>query len=66
MLKNREEKEGRKMTKYSLMWDTIKCANIHVTGVVEEKRNRGTEKIFEEIMAENISDLLEKKKNLHV
>ena len=36
------------------LWDNIKCTNIHITGVSEgEEREKGPEKIFEEIIAEN-------------
>ena len=37
------------------LWDNIKCTNIHLIGVPKgEEREKGTEKIFEEIVAENI------------
>ena len=36
------------------LWDNIKCTNIHIIGVPEgEEREKGPEKIFEEIIAEN-------------
>ena len=36
------------------LWDNIKCTNIQITGVSEEQeKNKGTEKIFEEIIVEN-------------
>ena len=32
------------------LWDNIKCTNIHIRGVPEgEEREKGSEKIFEEI-----------------
>ena len=34
------------------LWDNIKCTNIHIIWVPEEKE-KGPEKIFEEIIAEN-------------
>ena len=35
-------------------WDNIKCTNIHIIGVPEEEeQEKGPEKIFEEIIAEN-------------
>ena len=36
------------------LWDNIKCTNIHIIGVPEgEEREKGTEKIFKEIIDEN-------------
>ena len=36
------------------LWDNIKCTNIRITGVPEgEEWEKGTEKIFQEIIAEN-------------
>ena len=36
------------------LWDNIKCTNIHLIGVPEgEEKEKGPEKIFEEIIAEN-------------
>ena len=36
------------------LWDNVKCINIHIIGVPEgEEREKGTEKIFQEIIAEN-------------
>ena len=34
-------------------WDNVKCTNIHIIGVPGEEREKGTEKIFQEIIAEN-------------
>ena len=37
------------------LWNNIKCTNIHIIGVPEgEERKKGPEKIFEEVIAENI------------
>ena len=37
------------------LWDNIKHTNIHINGVPErEERKKGSEKIFEEIIAENV------------
>ena len=34
-------------------WDNVKCTNIHIIGVPEgQERENGTEKIFQEIIAE--------------
>ena len=36
------------------LWDNIKCTNIHIRGVPEgEEREKGSKKIFKEIIAEN-------------
>ena len=40
------------------LWDNIKCNNIHIIGVPgEEEKKKGTEKIFEEIIVENITNM---------
>ena len=40
-------------------WDNVKCTNIHFLRVSEkEERNKGTENLFEEIMAENFPNLV--------
>ena len=41
------------------LWDNVKCTNIHIIGSQKEKRERekGTEKIFEEIIAENVPNM---------
>ena len=39
-------------------WDNIKCANICIIGVPEEEeKKKGTEKIFEEIIIENLPNM---------
>ena len=36
------------------IWDNVKCTNIHIIGVPEgEEREKGTDKIFQEIIVEN-------------
>ena len=36
------------------LWDNVKCTNICIIGVPEgEEREKGTEKIFQEIIAKN-------------
>ena len=40
------------------LWDNIKRTNIHIIGVPEgEEREKGTEKIFQEIIAENFPNM---------
>ena len=40
------------------LWDNIKCNNIHIIGVPEgEEREKGPEKIFEEIVVENFPNM---------
>ena len=40
------------------LWDNIKCTNIHITEVPEEKtREKGPEKIFEEVITENFPNM---------
>ena len=39
-------------------WDNIKCNNIQIIGVPEEEeKNKGYEKIFEEIIVENFPNM---------
>ena len=39
------------------LWDNIKCTNICTIGVPEEEREKGPEKIFEELIAENFPNM---------
>ena len=40
------------------LWDNIKCTNIRIIGVAEEEeKKKRTEKIFEEIIVENFSNM---------
>ena len=36
------------------LWDNIKCTNIRIIGVSEEEKKKKYEKIFEEIIVENL------------
>ena len=49
-----QKKKGMKINEESLRdyWYNIKYANICIIGVPEEEREKGPEKIFEEIIAE--------------
>ena len=43
------------------LWDNIACTNIHIVGVPEgEEREKGAEKTFEEIIAENFINMRKK------
>ena len=53
-----EQKRGKRLkrSEESLRehWDNVKCSNIHIIGVPEgEEREKGTEKIFQEIIVKN-------------
>ena len=40
------------------LWDKVKCTNVHIIGVPErEEREKGTEKILEEIIAKNFPNM---------
>ena len=39
------------------LWDSIKSTNIHIIGVPEEERKKGPEKIFEDIITENLPNM---------
>ena len=40
------------------LWDNIKCSNFQIIGVPEEEdKNKGYEKIFEEIIVENFPNI---------
>ena len=46
------------MRRVSDLWDNIKLTNIRIIGVPEEEeKKKGTEKIFEEIIAENFPNM---------
>ena len=54
----KERKKERKEERLRDLWDNIKCNNIHIIGVPEgEEREKGPEKIFEEIIVENIPNM---------
>ena len=48
------------------LWDNIKRANLHIIGIPEgEEREKGTENVFEEIMAKNFPNL-KKETDIHI
>ena len=52
---NKEKRMKRIEDSLRDLWDNIKCTNNRITGVPEEEEEKkGSEKIFEEIIVENI------------
>ena len=51
--------QNRKINEGSLreLWGNFNCTSIHVTGLQGEEREKGPEKIFEEIIAKNIPNM---------
>ena len=55
---NKEKRMKRTEDSLTALWDNIKCTNIHIIGVPEgEEREKGPENMFEEIIAENFSNM---------
>ena len=55
---NKEKRMKRIEDSHRDLWDNIKCTNIRIIGVPEEeKKKKGTEKIFEEIIVENFPNM---------
>ena len=51
---NKEKRMKRNEDSLRDPWDNIKCNNIHIIGVPEgEEREKGPEKIFEEVIGKN-------------
>ena len=58
MEQNKEKRMKRNENSLRGLWDNIKHNNIHITGVPEgEEREKGPEKIFEEIIVENFPNM---------
>ena len=57
MEQNKEKRMKRNEDKVRDLWDNIKCTNIRIIGAPEgEEREKGPDKIMEEIIAENFPD----------
>ena len=55
---NKEKRMKRNEDSLRDLWDNIKCNNIRILGVPEgEEREKGPEKIFEEIIVENFPNI---------
>ena len=55
---NKEKRMKRIEDNLRDLWDNIKNTNIRIIGVPEEEeKKKGTEKIFEEIMGENVPNM---------
>ena len=55
---NKEKRKKRNEDSLRDLWDNIKCNNIRLIGVPEgEKREKGPEKIFEEIIVKDFPNM---------
>ena len=55
---NKEKRMKRNEDSLRDLWDNIKCNNVRIIGVPEgEERQKGLEKIFEEIIVENFPNM---------
>ena len=55
---NKVKRMKRSEDSFRDLWDNIKCTSTQIIGVPEEKqKNKGYEKIFEEIMVENFPNI---------
>ena len=55
---NKVKRMKRTEDSFRQLWDNIKCTNIQIIGVLEEEeKNKGYEKVFEEITVENIPNM---------
>ena len=58
MEQNKEKRMKRNEDSLRDLWDNIKCNNIRIIGVSEgEEKEKGPEKIFEEIIVENFPNM---------
>ena len=57
-VQNKEKRMKRIQDRLRDLWDNIKHTNIRIIGVPEEEeKKKGNEKIFEEIIVENLSNM---------
>ena len=57
-IKNKEKRTKRHEDRFRDLWDNIKHTNICIIGVPEgEEREKGPEKIFEEVIVENFPNM---------
>ena len=56
MEQNKEKRMKRNEDSLRDLWDNIKCTNIRIIGVPEEKE-KGPEKIFEDIIIKNFPNM---------
>ena len=54
---NKEKRMKRNEDSLRDRWDNIKHTNIHIIGVLEEEREKGPKKIFEEILVKNFPNM---------
>ena len=54
---NIEKRMKRNEGSLTDLWDNIKCINIHIIGVPGEEREKGPQKILEEITAESFPNM---------
>ena len=54
---SKEKRMKRIEDSFRDLWDNIKHTNIRITGVPEEEKKKGTEKIFEETIVENFANM---------
>ena len=55
---NKEKRMKRNEDRLRDLWDNIKCNNVHIIGAPKgDEREKGPEKIFEEIIVENFPNM---------
>ena len=52
--KNKDKRLKRMENSFRDLWDNSKWTNIWITGIPEEDKEKGLEKIFEEIRVKNV------------